>query len=642
MRPRGVGVPGHQRDLSEQGGAEGLAAAGPGNVCVPAEVVRELRQTCERIAGVQHVLGDAEVGVEHAPGEFGHVPDLGELPPGVTFPCAGGVGDEGLQVRERGALANRPGAERGGPFRLPARLAEVPGVPGRDAAGDCEPSPLGGCRRGQVAQDRRRRGRLPRGGERVRAPDSEIGAKLGWREVGGGGVRARGPPVAGGVAQIRDQNEQVAPVARGGMGERLLGPALAVGVGAEGGRPPRRRGQQRDGIAGTTGAEEVVGDLFRRATALVHTRGGAKMHLDELRRIEPPAGHVPQERVTEAETSLLAREDAAAESVGHRGVGAGGVDTGDRGDVGDRERVLQGPGDPYHGPRILGRPVEPGLEERGDVLRYAHAAALVDRGGELLGEEGVARRAGGDGGDRLGSQRPSGDPSGDPREGVSREWAQDDLDTGALFLQAGAHAGELGARLAMACREHDEQGRLARRAGEVVGEQEGRWIGRVEVLERHDRTPLRAAPWMSWATAAKTWWRLTSAPRPALPPAGWRGRSSARTRCTGSASDSVRSGRAARSGASASTTGPYGLRPSSSRPAPRHVCQPRAAASSRRASTRRVLPIPASPRISSAPPRPRSAVSRASRPASSSRSLPTMGPLARAGAWTASPPAISR
>ena len=106
--------------------------------------------------------------------------------------------------------------------------------------------------------------------------------------------------------------------------------------------------------------------------------------------------------------------------------------------------------------------------------------------------------------------------------------------------------------------------------------------------------------------------------------------------------DSSRSGRAATSGSIASMIGPYGGRPSSSRPAPRNVCQPRACASSSTASTSRVFPIPASPRINSAPPPPRAVASSALRAAASSRSRPTIGGLDRVGACTGSPRDTSR
>ena len=83
---RRVEIPGQQVDFAEQGAGECLAAQGAAGVCVLAQSTRELGQARIRLAGVQHVLGDARVDVEHAPGELGHVQDLSELPLGALLP----------------------------------------------------------------------------------------------------------------------------------------------------------------------------------------------------------------------------------------------------------------------------------------------------------------------------------------------------------------------------------------------------------------------------------------------------------------------------------------------------------------------------------------------------------------------------
>ena len=49
---------------------------------------------------------------------------------------------------------------------------------------------------------------------------------------------ACGAPVVGGVAQIADQLQQLAPIHRRRVRQGLLGPALAVAVRADGGRSP--------------------------------------------------------------------------------------------------------------------------------------------------------------------------------------------------------------------------------------------------------------------------------------------------------------------------------------------------------------------------------------------------------------------
>ena len=99
-------------------------------MCVLAQATREVGQARIRLAGVQHVLGDARVDVEHAPGELGHVPDLSQLPLSVLLPCAGGVGDQRLEVGELSPFALRFVDQRGGVFCLSARFVELTGVPG--------------------------------------------------------------------------------------------------------------------------------------------------------------------------------------------------------------------------------------------------------------------------------------------------------------------------------------------------------------------------------------------------------------------------------------------------------------------------------------------------------------------------------
>lgn len=124
MHPRSARVSGHQLDLPEQGGGEGLASARAGRSRVLAQPPRELGQARVRITGMQYVLGDAQVAVEDPTGELGDVPDLGELPPGVALPGAGGVGDEGLEVGESRAIAVRwtdEGAARSACRRASAR-----------------------------------------------------------------------------------------------------------------------------------------------------------------------------------------------------------------------------------------------------------------------------------------------------------------------------------------------------------------------------------------------------------------------------------------------------------------------------------------------------------------------------------------
>ena len=104
------------------GGGEGLSAQGAAGVRVLAQATRELGQACVGVAGVQHVLGDARVDVEHAPGELGHVPNLSELPLGVVLPRAGGVCEQRLEVGELSAFAVRFVDQRGGQLGLPARF----------------------------------------------------------------------------------------------------------------------------------------------------------------------------------------------------------------------------------------------------------------------------------------------------------------------------------------------------------------------------------------------------------------------------------------------------------------------------------------------------------------------------------------
>ena len=263
------------------------------------KLARELGQARVRAAGVQHVLRHAEVGVEDPPGELRHVPDLGELPLGMVLPRAGRVGDQGLQVGELAALLVRIADEGGGPGGAPARPREVARVPGDEAPGEREPGLLGVRDRGHVTQDLRRRRRLARGGEGACLLDPEVGEAVTGSRFGGCGVRARRPPIAGGVAQVGHQHEQVVPLPGRRDGEGLLRPALAVRVRAHRGGPAGRRGEERHGIAGAAGLEQMVGDLFRRPAALTHAGRGAQVHLDEVGRIELPAGGVAQKRVAE-------------------------------------------------------------------------------------------------------------------------------------------------------------------------------------------------------------------------------------------------------------------------------------------------------------------------------------------------------
>jgi hypothetical protein len=134
--------------------------------------------------------------------------------------------------------------QRGALLGLPARLLEVTGVPGDYPAGDRKP------------------GRVAGGGERTGLFDAQIGQSIRGRHVGGGGERPRGAPVAGGVAQITHQLQQLTPVRGGRVREGLLRPPLAVMVGADGGRSSRRRSEPWHRLAATARCKQVIADLF--------------------------------------------------------------------------------------------------------------------------------------------------------------------------------------------------------------------------------------------------------------------------------------------------------------------------------------------------------------------------------------------
>ena len=137
------------------------------------------------------------------------------------------------------------------------------------------------------------------------------------------------------------------------------------------------------------------------------------------------------------------------------------------------------------------------------MLGHAHIA-VVGRSGELLGEERVAGCGGGDRLERPSSQPAFGGAFGDLGQRGGRQGAQHDLDAGALLGQAGAHARQLGTGLAMAGGEDDQHGRLASGAGQVVGQEQRRHVGDMEILQRQKRARLTRGGVDELPTAANT------------------------------------------------------------------------------------------------------------------------------------------
>ena len=266
-----------------------------------AQATRELGQACVGVAGVQHVLGDARVDVEHAPSELGHVPNLGELPLGMALPRAGGVCEQRLEIGELSAFALRFVDQRGGHarpagalrLRSPAYQATIPAATARRACwapvvavtsrSIANPAP------GSPAAVSARACLMRRSVEAVRG-----------RRVGGGGERPRGTPVAGGVAQIAQQLQQLTAVRGGRVRQGLLRPPLAVAICADRSRSLRRRCQQRHRLAATACREQVVADPLGRAAALAKARRCPQMRVDEPFGIELPASGVAEQRVAKA------------------------------------------------------------------------------------------------------------------------------------------------------------------------------------------------------------------------------------------------------------------------------------------------------------------------------------------------------
>jgi hypothetical protein len=91
------------------------------------------------------------------------------------------------------------------------------------------------------------------------------------------------------------------------------------------------------------------------------------------------------------------------------------LDAGDHRKVRDGEAILHSGSEQHDRPSVLGQAVEPGVEDVGDVLRDAYIA-IFDRRGDLLGEEGIASRGGGDRLERTRSQRPAHGALGDTGE----------------------------------------------------------------------------------------------------------------------------------------------------------------------------------------------------------------------------------
>ena len=265
-----------------------------------AQATREVGQACVGVAGVQHVLGDARVDVEHTPSELGDVPDLGELPLGMAFPRAGGVCKQRLEIGELSAFAFRFVDQRGGQFGLPARLVEVTCVPGDYPRGDGETSLLGAGGCGQVTKHRQPSTRVAGGGERPGLLDAQIGQAVRGPSVRGGGERPRGAPVAGAVAQVAQQLQQLTAVRGGRVRQGLLRPPLAVAICADRSRSLRRRCQQRHRLATTPRRKQVVADPLGRAAALAKARRCPQMRGDEPFGIELPASGVAEQRVAKA------------------------------------------------------------------------------------------------------------------------------------------------------------------------------------------------------------------------------------------------------------------------------------------------------------------------------------------------------
>ena len=268
----------------------------------------------------------------------------------------------------------------------------------------------GGC--GQVTKHRQPGARVAGGGERTGLFDAQIGQAVRGRRVGGGGERPRGAPVAGGVAQIAQQLQQLTPVRGGRVRQGLLRPPLTVAICADGGRSLCRRCQQRHRLAATARREQVVGDPLGRAAALAKARRCPQMRVDELFGIELPAGGVAQQRVAKAQSGGVTLQDTPAQRSADRRLSARLLDAGDHREIRDGEAILQSGGEQHDGPRVPGQAAEPDVEDLADVLGDAHVA-VVGRGGDLLGEERIARRGGGDRLERPRSQRPAGGALGD-------------------------------------------------------------------------------------------------------------------------------------------------------------------------------------------------------------------------------------
>jgi hypothetical protein len=267
------------------------------------------------------------------------------------------------------------------------------------------------------------------------------------------------------------------------VAERLLDPALAVGVRADRGRLAGRGLQQRHGLPAPACFEPVVRDPLRRRAATGKRHGGVDIGAGEPVGGEPPASGVAQQRMAKAHAIGGALEDPRA----HAGVQRSGrdtlVDPRERGQFHGAKAVLQ---NGKHGNDRCGlgrQPGDPGVEQIVQLLRHAHPAGGIDRGGQLLREERIAGGGRLDRARGLRGQRALRGATRDPPRRRRRQRREHDIHGGAPLAQAGAHAHEPGRDLAGA-RGRDEHHSLAPGdAREVVHDVQRGLVGRVEVLQ---------------------------------------------------------------------------------------------------------------------------------------------------------------
>ena len=134
--------------------------------------------------------------------------------------------------------------------------------------------------------------------------------------------------------------------------------------------------------------------------------------------------------------------------------------------------------------------VQARLQDVVESLGHHDRAVRLDRRGELLDEEGVALGLAPDRIDgahrRHGAMHLLHDRAG----GVSREWPEGDLVRDAFAKEARAHLRQCGRDAHVPVGGHHEEWLEARSSNQVVGKLDRCVVGRVQILEQHDRATL--------------------------------------------------------------------------------------------------------------------------------------------------------